>query len=132
MIGGLHAREWMPPEICLSLAADLLEAYDTGTGLTYASVHYSAAQIRETMETYHIYLVPTCNPDGLHYAKTHDSIGGLLGWRRNMSTTSWYARPSQDLLGGAPPSRAAPDRGIGAPCRISHGIANPSPLEGRR
>ena len=33
LLGGLHAREWMPPEICLSLAADLLEAYHLGTGL---------------------------------------------------------------------------------------------------
>ena len=31
MIGGQHAREWGSCEICINFAADLLEAYDTGT-----------------------------------------------------------------------------------------------------
>ena len=63
LVAGLHAREWMPPELCLSLAADLLEAYDTEAGLSYNTVDYSAAQVRQIMETFHIYVVPTCNPD---------------------------------------------------------------------
>ena len=25
VLGGVHAREWMPPDLCISLAADLLE-----------------------------------------------------------------------------------------------------------
>jgi murein tripeptide amidase MpaA len=83
LVGGFHAREWVPPEICLSLAADLLEAYDSGTGLSYAGVAYSAAQIRQIMETFHIYVVPVGNPDGLEYSKANDAVGEFLGWRRN-------------------------------------------------
>lgn len=83
LLGGLHAREWMPPEICLSLAADLLEAHDLGTGLSYGPVTYSAAQVRRVMETFHLYVLPTANPDGLNFSKATDAIGGAGGWRRN-------------------------------------------------
>jgi Zinc carboxypeptidase len=33
VLGGVHAREWIPPDALISLAADLLEAYEIGTGL---------------------------------------------------------------------------------------------------
>ncbi len=35
LIGGVHAREWGSCEISVYFAADLLEAYQIGTGLTY-------------------------------------------------------------------------------------------------
>ena len=35
ILGGVHAREWVPPDALISLAADLLEAFDLGTGLVY-------------------------------------------------------------------------------------------------
>jgi murein tripeptide amidase MpaA len=94
LVGGLHAREWMPPEICLSLAADLLEAYDLGTGLGYGPVHYSAGEIRQIMESYHLYLIPTANPDGFAYSKSVDSIGGSSGWRRNRNPAESGGDPS--------------------------------------
>ncbi|KEO61561.1 M14 family zinc carboxypeptidase [Thioclava indica] len=82
-LGGLHAREWMPPEICLSFAADLLEAHDLGTGLGYGPVSYTASQIGSIFETYHLFFVPSGNPDGFDYSKAHDAVGGNGGWRRN-------------------------------------------------
>ncbi len=94
LVGGHHAREWMPPEICLSLVADLLEAYDLGSGLSYGPVDYSAAQIRQIMETFHIYVVPTCNPDGLRYSKSNDPVGELGGWRRNRNPAESGGSPS--------------------------------------
>src|SRR3954451_12187264 len=33
ILGGMHAREWVPPDALISLAAHLLEAHDRGTGL---------------------------------------------------------------------------------------------------
>jgi hypothetical protein len=35
ILGGVHAREWVPPDALISLAADLLEAHKFGTGLGY-------------------------------------------------------------------------------------------------
>ncbi|QEA37737.1 VWA domain-containing protein [Pistricoccus aurantiacus] len=97
LLGGLHAREWMPPEICLSLAADLLEAFDLGTGLSYGPVSYSPAEIRQIMESYHLYVLPTANPDGLHYSQAVDEIGGAGGWRRNRNPTQSGGAP--DCIG---------------------------------
>ena len=37
ILGGVHAREWVPPDALVSLAADLLEAYEFGTGLGYGN-----------------------------------------------------------------------------------------------
>ena len=91
---GLHAREWMPPEISLSLAADLLEAYDLGTGLSYGPVNYSAAQVQGLVESYHLFFVPTANPDGFNHSKAVDSIGGLAGWRRNRNPANNGGNPA--------------------------------------
>jgi hypothetical protein len=33
ILGGVHARESVPPDALIALAADLLEAFDLGTGL---------------------------------------------------------------------------------------------------
>ena len=35
VLGGVHAREWVPPDALVSVAADLLEAADRDTGLGY-------------------------------------------------------------------------------------------------
>jgi murein tripeptide amidase MpaA len=94
LLGGLHAREWMPPEICLSLAADLLEAYDLGTGLSYGPVNYSAAEIKTLLDTYHLYVLPTANPDGFNFSKANDSIGGFAGWRRNRNPAQSGGNPN--------------------------------------
>jgi murein tripeptide amidase MpaA len=93
-LAGLHAREWVPPEICLSLAADLLEAYDLGTGLGYGPAHYSASEVRQIVEGYHLYFVPTANPDGFAYSKTADGVGGTQGWRRNRNPAMSGGNPS--------------------------------------
>ncbi|WP_167529526.1 M14 family zinc carboxypeptidase [Streptomyces spinoverrucosus] len=45
MLGGVHAREWVPPDALISLAADLLEAHDSATGLGYGSKSYTAPQV---------------------------------------------------------------------------------------
>jgi len=37
--GSVHAREWGGSEICVYLAADLLEAYKLGTGVRYEGMN---------------------------------------------------------------------------------------------
>lgn len=137
--GGIHAREWMPPELCLSLAADFLEAYDLGTGLVYGPVSYSAAQIREILETYHLYFIPVSNPDGHQYSKTNDFIGGTQGWRRNRNPAESGGNPNCigvdlnrnfDFLWDFPRhlSPLAEQRAISTdPCNLSQVYHGPSP-----
>ena len=63
-IFGQHAREWIPPEVALELAAALLGAFAGGTGLVYGGKSYSAADVQRILTNINIFLVPCVNPDG--------------------------------------------------------------------
>lgn len=78
ILGGVHAREWVPPDALVSLAADLLEAYELGTGLGYGNKSFSANDIRQLMESLNLFIYACVNPDGRHYSQTADAL-----WRKN-------------------------------------------------
>lgn len=77
-IGGQHAREWGSCEICVNVAADLIEAYEGGTGLAYGGQSFSAAQIQLIMEQSQVFIFACVNPDGRHHSQTVASM-----WRKN-------------------------------------------------
>ncbi len=84
IIGGVHAREWGSPDICVGFAADLLEAYTNAMDLTYGGQTFTAAQITTLLDTLHIVVFPQANPDGRNYSLTHDDPNVQdAGWRRN-------------------------------------------------
>ena len=68
--GGLHAREWVPPDALVNLAADLLEAHAGGTGLRYGGQRFSADDIRSVVRGMQLVLFPCVNPDGRHHSQT--------------------------------------------------------------
>lgn len=76
--GGLHAREWVPPDALVNLAADLVEAHARGTGLRYGQQRFSADDIRRVVEGLQIVLFPCVNPDGRHHSQTAEPM-----WRKN-------------------------------------------------
>ena len=76
--GGMHAREWVPPDALVYLAADLLEAFSRGSGLRYGGQGFSAEQIRDLVEGLHLVLFPCVNPDGRHHSQTAEPM-----WRKN-------------------------------------------------
>jgi murein tripeptide amidase MpaA len=76
--GGMHAREWVPPDALINLAADLLEAYTRGTGLRYGGQRFSANDIQSVVEGLQIVLFPCVNPDGRNHNQTADPM-----WRKN-------------------------------------------------
>jgi murein tripeptide amidase MpaA len=76
--GGMHAREWVPPDALVNLAADLLEAYARRTGLRYGGQRFSADDIRSVVEELQVVLFPCVNPDGRHHSQTADVM-----WRKN-------------------------------------------------
>lgn len=78
IVGGVHPRERGGPDSCIYFAADLLEAYDLKTGLTYGGTSYTADEIRRIVERIHVIVFPNANPDGLHYAQSGNSL-----WRKN-------------------------------------------------
>ena len=58
LVGGTHAREWGSPDICINFAADLLEAYTGGTGLTYGGSSFTSADIVEIIERLDVIVFP--------------------------------------------------------------------------
>jgi murein tripeptide amidase MpaA len=76
--GGLHAREWVPPDALVNLAADVLEAHARGTGLRYGGQRFSAADIHGVVEGLQLVLFPCVNPDGRHHSQTAEPM-----WRKN-------------------------------------------------
>ena len=88
--GGLHAREWVPPDALVNLAADLLEAHSRGTGLRYGGQRFSADDIRSVVERLQLVLFACVNPDGRHHSQTADPM-----WRKNRRR----ANPPSDCLG---------------------------------
>ena len=78
LLGGVHAREWVPPDALVSLAADLLEAYQSGTGLGYGGKAFHAHEVRQVVETLNLFICACVNPDGRHYSQNSDPQ-----WRKN-------------------------------------------------
>jgi murein tripeptide amidase MpaA len=76
--GGIHAREWVPPDALVNLAADLLEAHASATGLRYGGQRFAADDLRSLVEGLQLVLFPCVNPDGRHHSQTADSL-----WRKN-------------------------------------------------
>lgn len=92
IISGAHAREMGGPDICIYLAADLLEAYELGTGLTYGGTVFTSDQVKRIVNRTQVIIFPDINPDGRHYAQTVDDM-----WRKNRNTASSGGDP--DLIG---------------------------------
>ncbi len=78
ILGGIHAREWVPPDALVSLAADILEAYQLGTGLGYNDKNFSANDIRTLLDSINIFFFACVNPDGRNHSQTVDAL-----WRKN-------------------------------------------------
>src|SRR4051794_41698614 len=62
--GGMHAREWVPPDALVNLAADLLEAHSRGTGLRYGGQRVWADGLRGGVEEVQGLLFPFGHPEG--------------------------------------------------------------------
>lgn len=82
-ISGTHAREWGGPDILVNFAADLLDAWSTGTGLGYGETIFSASQVASIVNNIEVFVFPDINPDGRHYSQT-----GYAMHRKNRNPAS--------------------------------------------
>jgi murein tripeptide amidase MpaA len=78
VLGGVHAREWVPPDALVAFAADLLEAHQLGTGLGYGGQSFTADQVRRVVERVNLFVYPCVNPDGRSFSQTTSPM-----WRKN-------------------------------------------------
>lgn len=84
IVGCHHAREWGSADMLVSFAADLLEAYDTNSGLAYGGKSFTAADVKAVVDTLHVVVFPQVNPDGRERSLAQDMVGTSGGWRKNV------------------------------------------------
>jgi len=77
-VGGVHAREWIPPDALLFLCADLLEARSRETGVRYGNSYINKEEIQQIFSNLQLVILPCANPDGRVFSQTVDP-----DWRKN-------------------------------------------------
>lgn len=80
LLGGVHAREIVNPDLLVILAEKLCKAYSKNTGLVFGKKSYSKDSIESIIERLEIFIFPLVNPDGRAYVQ---SPGGDRWWRKN-------------------------------------------------
>ncbi|MFC9999575.1 M14 family zinc carboxypeptidase [Nocardia sp. NPDC127526] len=91
--GGVHAREWAPPDALLGFCTRLLAAATTNTAITYApftdadGVVYegytvSAARVQAIADKFDVFVVPCANPDGRDFSMRGAAQLHKM-WRKN-------------------------------------------------
>jgi carboxypeptidase T len=96
VIGGIHAREWAPPDALLSLAEGLVGAYAAGSAMehpewvdrtarppiAYGAWSVPAADVKQIVEGLALVLVPLVNPDGRDFTLAGTDELHYM-WRKN-------------------------------------------------
>lgn len=80
LLGGVHAREVVNPDLLVTFATRLLQAYVNGTGLSFGPVTYSKALVKLIVDTVDLFILPLVNPDGRVFVQ---SPAGDPMWRKN-------------------------------------------------
>jgi hypothetical protein len=107
IVGGVHGREWAPPDAVLNFAEALLEAYTAsteitypaatietgGTTLTHPAYAIPTADVRDIIDKVDLYVVPLLNPDGRDFDITHPDVL----WRKNRRPAADPADVGVDL-----------------------------------
>jgi len=79
-LGGVHAREVVNPDLLVSFALDVCQAYASGSGLTFGAKSYDSAIVKLIVEAMDVFVFPLVNPDGRDYVQ---APGGDVWWRKN-------------------------------------------------
>ena len=112
--GGVHAREWAPPDALLRLAQQLLDAFKTKTDIvfpallanvngppvtavSYPSYTFPIDKINKILGNADIYILPCVNPDGRLYDITNPGTPFPAGWRKNRRPNP--DRPDPEAIG---------------------------------
>src|SRR6266536_1379086 len=77
-----HLRE---ADLCVSFAADLVEAAATGTGLAYGGKSFTSAELKDITTSLDVYVFPCVNPDGRRYSMVNPPS---TEWRKNRNPAS--------------------------------------------
>lgn len=95
-IGGVHAREIVNPDLLVTLALRLLNAYSTNSALNIGGKNYSAGIVKMLVENLDIFIFPLVNPDGRVHVQTPPPAGEAM-WRKNRSVNAGSSCRGIDL-----------------------------------
>lgn len=90
--GGVHAREWAPPDTLLDLAIKIARAYTNNTGLTFGGKSFTTAQIWNIINSKDLFIFPLVNPDGQNFCRGPPRTRIRLSWRKNRRPLSGSIR----------------------------------------
>jgi carboxypeptidase T len=79
-LGGVHARELINPDLLVTFATRLLQAYTAGAGLAFGPVTYTSGLVKLIVEQLDLFIVPLVNPDGRTFVQ---NPAGDAMWRKN-------------------------------------------------
>src|SRR5262249_22552178 len=88
------AREWGSADILINFVEQLEDAYLNSTSLTFGTRTFSAADIKNVVDSLDIIVFPQANPDGRNYSMLVDPM-----WRKNrrIATPNSATCPGVDL-----------------------------------
>jgi murein tripeptide amidase MpaA len=81
-IAGVHSREIVNPDLLITLAFNLCNAYTTKSGLKIENALYEYSVIEKILNGLDIFIFPLVNPDGRIHVQNED---GEPRWRKNMN-----------------------------------------------
>jgi murein tripeptide amidase MpaA len=84
LLGGVHAREVVNPDLLVSFAEDLCAAYQEGVSVIYGGHTYPPGDYKLIVELLDVWIVPLVNPDGRAYVQAPN---GDAMWRKNRRPT---------------------------------------------
>lgn len=87
LIGGVHARELVPPDLLLSFAIKLCQTSQRNQALTLGGKTYSSADVRRVIMGLDLFIMPMVNPDGRVLVQTPPPAGDAW-WRKNRRQSS--------------------------------------------
>ncbi len=80
LIGGVHARELVNPDLLVDLAIRICNSYTTDSDISYGGKTWSASTIKLLVNALDIIIFPLVNPDGRKHV---EDPGGYAMWRKN-------------------------------------------------
>jgi carboxypeptidase T len=93
-LGGVHAREIVNPDLLVTFAFNLCQAYSSNSRLVFGGKTYDAASIKKLIEGLDIFIFPLVNPDGRAYVQ---SPTGEPMWRKNRNPNSGQSCEGVDV-----------------------------------
>jgi hypothetical protein len=88
IIGGVHAREWAPPDGVLSIVYPAFFK----AGVFYAAYTITAARVSGFLDRFNLIFLPLVNPDGRDHSLQVDKM-----WRKNRRIIPQHTPPSRGV-----------------------------------